>query len=238
MKDEFQANTSHELRTPLNGIIGLTESLMDGVAGHYRKMPCPTSPCYVNFFILPFSRGVLILLNTFDRVSEDGASELMLVAGYSGVGKSALVHEVHKSLTEKRAYFISGKFDQFQRNLPYASLIEAFRELVQQLLTESKSQLAQWKSKLLQALEANGQVILGLIPEVEFIIGPQPDVPELPPVETQFRLNETFRHFVRVFTQKEHPLVLFLDDLQWADLASRNYGQCRGFDGRKNPETP
>jgi len=149
-----------------------------------------------------------------------GSSELMLVAGYSGIGKSALVNEVHKSLVRQRGYFISGKFDQFKRNIPYASLIQAFQELVRQLLSETEAQLETWKQKLLDALGSNGQVIIDVIPEVELIIGEQPPVPQLGPTETQNRFNLVFQKFIGVFTAKEHPLVIFLDDLQWADSAS------------------
>lgn len=146
--------------------------------------------------------------------------ELMLVTGYSGIGKSSLVNEVHKPITQQRGYFISGKFDQFKRNIPYASLIQAFQSLMQQLLTESSDRLQHWKQKLLTALGPNGQVIIDVIPEVELIIGQQPAAPELGATEAQNRLNQVFQSFIQVFTQPDHPLVLFLDDLQWADSAS------------------
>ncbi|MGB7442437.1 MAG: AAA family ATPase [Coleofasciculaceae cyanobacterium] len=146
--------------------------------------------------------------------------ELMLVAGYSGIGKSALVAEVHKPITEKRGYFISGKFDQFQRNIPYSAIVSAFKELMRQLLTESEAQLTQWREKLLAAVGSNGQVIIAVIPEVELIIGKQPPVPDLAPTESQNRFNLVFQNFIRAFCKKEHPLVIFLDDLQWADSAT------------------
>ncbi|BAY46201.1 serine/threonine protein kinase and signal transduction histidine kinase [Scytonema sp. HK-05] len=153
------------------------------------------------------------------RVSQ-GASEMMLVTGYSGIGKSALVQEVYKPITEKRGYFTSGKFDQYQRDIPYVSLVQAFRSLIRQLLTESQAQIENWREKLLAALGSNGQVIVDVIPEVELIIGPQPAVPELAATEAQNRFNFVFQNFIKVFTQASHPLVLFLDDLQWADGAS------------------
>ncbi len=162
---------------------------------------------------------VATLLEAFDRVSS-GTTEMMLVSGYSGIGKSCLVHEVHKPIVRQRGYFISGKFDQFKRNIPYASLIQAFQELMRQLLTETDDQIAVWKSKLLEALGSNGQVIIDVIPEVERIIGSQPVVPQLGPLESQNRFNRVFQQFIHVFSQPEHPLVLFLDDLQWADLPS------------------
>ncbi|MBD2042518.1 ATP-binding sensor histidine kinase [Microcoleus sp. FACHB-672] len=149
-----------------------------------------------------------------------GKSEMMLVAGYSGIGKSALVNEIHKPIVAARGYFIAGKFDQYKRNIPYASLIQAFQSLMRQLLTESSEQIEAWKQKLLEAFGPNGQVIIDVIPEVELIVGKQQPVPQLGAAEAQNRFNRVFQQFIHVFTKKEHPLVLFLDDLQWADLAS------------------
>ncbi|BAZ00933.1 serine/threonine protein kinase and signal transduction histidine kinase with GAF and PAS/PAC sensor [Tolypothrix tenuis PCC 7101] len=159
------------------------------------------------------------LLTAFERTSL-GKTELMLISGYSGIGKSALVHELYKLITEKRGYFISGKFDQLHRDIPYQALVAAFQELVRQLLTENELQLQQWREKILAALGANGQIIIDVIPEVELIIGKQPAVPELPFTEAQNRFNLVFQNFIQVFCQKEHPLVIFLDDLQWTDSAT------------------
>jgi predicted ATPase/tRNA A-37 threonylcarbamoyl transferase component Bud32 len=164
-------------------------------------------------------RDIKTLLTAFERASK-GQHEMMLVTGYAGIGKSSLVQETHKPITEKRGYFISGKFDQFQRNIPYAAFVNAFTELVRQLLTESEKQLIEWKEKILKAVGPNGPVIIEVIPEVEFIIGQQPDVPQLPPAESQNRFNLVLQNFIKVFTQPEHPLVIFLDDLQWVDSAS------------------
>ena len=161
------------------------------------------------------------LLAAFERVSQ-GASEMMLVSGYAGIGKSALVQEIYKPITQQRGYFISGKFDQFQRNIPYAAPIQAFSSLIRQLLTESETQIEEWRKKLLEALGPNGQVIIDVIPEVELITGPQPEVPALAPTEAQNRFQLVFGNFIKVFTQPEHPIVLFLDDFQWADGASLN----------------
>ena len=159
------------------------------------------------------------LLSAFDRVIQ-GKSEIMLVSGYSGIGKSALVQEIYKPITRQKGYFISGKFDQLQRNIPYASLIQAFQGLIRQLLTESEAQIVIWRLQLLDALGVNGQVIIDVIPEVELIIGKQPVVVELAPKEAQNRFNLVFQNFIKVFTKPEHPLVIFLDDLQWTDTAS------------------
>ncbi|NDJ24662.1 AAA family ATPase [Nostoc sp. B(2019)] len=159
------------------------------------------------------------LLTAFEQVNQ-GKQELLLVAGYSGIGKSALVSEIHKPVIQKRGYFITGKFEQFKRNVPYVSLIQALQELTRQLLAESEVQLAAWREKLLVALAPNAQIIIDVIPEVELIIGKQPEVPQLGATESQNRFNLVFQKFISVFAQKEHPLVLFLDDLQWADSAS------------------
>ncbi|MGB0385857.1 MAG: AAA family ATPase [Ardenticatenaceae bacterium] len=159
------------------------------------------------------------LTGAFQRVST-GATEMMLVAGYAGIGKSALVQEVYKPITLVRGYYLAGKFDQFQRDIPYAAFIQAFRSLMRQLLTESEADIARWREKLQAALGPLGQVISRVIPEVELIIGPQPDVPELAPTQAQNRFNLVFQNFINVFAQVEHPLVIFLDDLQWADRAS------------------
>ncbi|MFC1848918.1 response regulator [candidate division CSSED10-310 bacterium] len=156
------------------------------------------------------------LMTTFENIS-NGEKEIMLVTGYSGIGKSALVHEIHKPIVQKRGRFISGKFDQFQSNIPYASLIQAFKKLGHQILSESEEQVSFWKHKLLNAIGPNGQIIIDVIPEVALIIGQQPAVPVLPPTESLNRFNLVFQSFLRTFAAPDHPLVLFLDDLQWAD---------------------
>jgi predicted ATPase/tRNA A-37 threonylcarbamoyl transferase component Bud32 len=159
------------------------------------------------------------LMAAFERVSQ-GTTEMMFVAGFSGIGKSVLVQEIHKPIVRQRGYFILGKFDQFKRNIPFTSLVQAFQDLIRQLLTESQAQIATWKAKLLDALGLDGQVLIDVIPEIELIIGKQPAVAELSPTASQNRFNLLFQKFIRVFTQAEHPLVIFLDDLQWADNAS------------------
>ncbi|MDY6898521.1 MAG: AAA family ATPase, partial [Cyanobacteriota bacterium] len=159
------------------------------------------------------------LLAAFDRVS-NGNSELMLVAGFSGIGKTAVINEVHKPIVKQRGYFIKGKFDQFNRNIPLDAFVQAFRDLMAQLLSETDAQLLSTKHKILQALGDNAQVIIDVIPELEQIIGEQPAVAELSGTAAQNRFNLLFQKFIQVFTSKEHPLVIFLDDLQWADSAS------------------
>lgn len=162
---------------------------------------------------------IQILLSGFDRVSQ-GSSEMILISGDAGIGKSVLVQEIYKPITRQRGYFISGKFDQFQRDIPYKPIIQAFHALTTQLLSENEDHLIAWRNKLLNALGNNGQVITNVLPEMEMIIGPQEAVPELGPVESQNRFNLVFQNFIQIFTQPEHPLVLFLDDLQWVDSAS------------------
>ncbi|GAB4382676.1 MAG: hypothetical protein Kow00121_43270 [Elainellaceae cyanobacterium] len=153
-------------------------------------------------------------------IKQTGVSRLMLVAGYSGIGKSVLVRELHKPITQQRGYFVAGKFDQYQRNIPYSAVVSAFTDLVQQLLTEPDQQLNHWRERLLAALNDNGQVIVEFIPDLELVIGKQPAVADLSPLEAQNRFNLVLQRFIHVFAQPEHPLVLFLDDLQWVDTAS------------------
>lgn len=183
---------------------------------------------------------VATLLATFNRVSgkiysgsestETGVvsplslsyprSEMMLVSGFSGIGKTAVVNEVHKPIVRQRGYFIKGKFDQLQRNIPLSGFLQAFRDLMGQLLSESDEKIAHWQDKILSALGENGQLVIELVPELESIIGKQLPVPELSGSAAQNRFNLLFKKFIQVFTTQEHPLVIFLDDLQWADAAS------------------
>ena len=162
---------------------------------------------------------VFSLLAAFDRVSA-GSTEIMLVSGFSGIGKTAVVNEVQKPIVRQRGYFIKGKFDQFQRNLPFSAFVQAFRDLMGQLLSETDAKVEQCKLEILAALGDSAQVIVEVIPELERIIGPQPPVPELSGSAGQNRFNLLLEKFIKVFTTKEHPLVIFLDDLQWADSAS------------------
>ncbi|MBH8575424.1 AAA family ATPase [Nostocaceae cyanobacterium CENA369] len=159
------------------------------------------------------------LLDAFERVSQ-GSKEITLVAGFSGIGKTAVVNEVHKPIVRQRGYFIKGKFDQFGRDIPFSAFVQAFRDLMTQLLSESDAQLAHWQTKILSALGDNGQVLVEVIPELEAIIGKQLPVPELSGSAAQSRFNLLFGKFIQVFTAPQHPLVIFIDDLQWADSAS------------------
>jgi predicted ATPase/signal transduction histidine kinase len=147
-------------------------------------------------------------------------SEMMLVAGFSGIGKTAVINEIHKPIVRQRGYFIKGKYDQFQRNIPFSAFVQAFRDLMEQLLSESDAELEQWQRKIITAVGENGQVIVEVIPELERIIGKQQPVSELSGSAAENRFNLLFQKFISVFATQEHPLVIFLDDLQWSDSAS------------------
>ncbi|MGD1805748.1 AAA family ATPase [Dapis sp. BLCC M126] len=166
------------------------------------------------------------LINAFERVANSSqslaTSQLILVSGYSGIGKSALVRSLYQPITEKPGYFIWGKFDQFQKNIPYSALVNAFSYLVKQLLTESQTMLEQWREKILTALGNNARVVIDVIPDLELIIGTQAPIPKLDGSEAQNRFNLVFQNFIQAFCTSEHPLVIFLDDLQWIDLATLN----------------
>ncbi|MEM8641614.1 MAG: AAA family ATPase [Cyanobacteria bacterium P01_G01_bin.54] len=164
-------------------------------------------------------KEVQALLAAFERVTT-GKSEMMLVAGFSGIGKTAVINEVHKPITNKQGYFISGKFDQFNRDIPLNAFVQAFRNLMKQLLGETNTILHQWKMKILAVVGENGRVLIDVIPELEMIIGSQPPVLELSGNAAQNRFNLLLKKFVEAIATPQHPLVLFLDDLQWADSAS------------------
>src|SRR6266478_5224569 len=165
-------------------------------------------------------REVETLLASFDRVVKSGTPELLLVSGYSGIGKSSVVNELHKALVWPRGLFASGKFDQYKRDIPYSTLAQAFQSLIRALLAKSEADLAPWRDALRDALDPNGKLIVDLVPELKLIIGEQPPVPELPPQQAQGRFQLVFRRFIGVFARPEHPLALFLDDLQWLDAAT------------------
>lgn len=163
-------------------------------------------------------KEIKILESAFERVNKN-FREVVMVTGYSGVGKSQLVNTVRRSIKKQLGYFISGKFDQFEHDIPYSALVHSFKDLVQQILGENKEQIEVWKNKLLDSLGSNGQIIINLIPEVEFIIGKQPEVIEVSVEERKNHFFKVFKDFVRTFCEAQHPLIIFLDDLQWADLS-------------------
>src|SRR5499427_5757374 len=166
------------------------------------------------------AREIERLLASFDRIVKNGAPELVLVSGYSGIGKSSVVNELHKVLVPPRGLFASGKFDQYKRDIPYATLAQAFQSLVRPLLGKSEADLTRWRDALQEALGPSAGLIADLVPEVKLIIGEPPPVPELLPQDAQRRFQLVFRRFINVFARLEHPLALFLDDLQWLDAAT------------------
>src|SRR5580704_5442529 len=168
-------------------------------------------------------REVDTLLAAFDRVVAGGRPVLVLVSGYSGVGKSVVVNELHKSLVLPRGLFASGKFDQYKRDIPYATIAQAFQSLIRPLLSKPQAELSKWQDDLRQALSPNGSLLVDLVPELKLIIGEQPPVSPLPPQEAKARSHLAFRRFVTVFARAQHPLALFLDDLQWLDAATLDF---------------
>ena len=169
-----------------------------------------------------YGRGseVDILLAAFDRIVAGGRPELVLVSGYSGIGKSAVVNELQKPLVPPRGLFAAGKFDQYKRDIPYATLAQAFQGLIRPLLSKNEEDLRRWRDALREALDPNGLLMVELVPELKHIIGEQPPVPEASPHDAQGRFQLVFRRFIGVFARPEHPLALFLDDLQWLDAAT------------------
>lgn len=166
---------------------------------------------------------VSTLVDAFRRTRAEGAPRLLLVSGDPGIGKSSLVNEIHAPIVEAAGYFVAGKFDQFKRNVPFASLTEALRDLVRQVLTEPHDQLRRHRAALTDAVGANGRLLLDAIPELVQLTGPLEDVPELAPIESQNRYRQVFRSFVEVFARPEHPLCVLLDDIQWIDSATLDW---------------
>jgi predicted ATPase/HPt (histidine-containing phosphotransfer) domain-containing protein len=159
------------------------------------------------------------LLRVYDEAAA-GHTRLLLVAGPSGIGKTSLVHETKKKISEQRGYFVAGKCDQLQRDVPLSPVLRGLRGLARQLVAEPASHLERWSARIREALGPNGAVLTAVIPELEWIIGPQKPVPDLRPLEAQHRFHDALESFLDVFTRADHPLVLFLDDLQWADAAT------------------
>jgi serine/threonine protein kinase len=166
------------------------------------------------------SREVEALLASFERVVATGRPELVLVSGYSGIGKSAVVNELHKAVVQPRGVFISGKFEQHKVEIPYSTLAQAFQGLIREILGKSEAELDRWRTAILDAVGSNGQLMVNVVPELELIIGEQPPLPEVPVTEAESRFHTVFRSFLAVFAREDHPLALFLDDLQWIDAGT------------------
>src|SRR6202042_3153391 len=165
-------------------------------------------------------REIEALIAAFDRVVAQGSTELVLVSGYSGIGKSSVVNELHKALVPLRGLFAAGKLDQYKRDIPYATVAQALQTLIRQLLSKPESELSRWRDQLRHALDPHGALVTNLIPELKFIIGEQPAVPDVGAAATKARFQMAMRGMIGVFARAEHPLALFLDDLQWLDAAT------------------
>ena len=159
---------------------------------------------------------IAALEDALERVSQ-GATEMVLISGSAGVGKTVLVGEIHRSVAQKNGYLISGKFDQLRHNIPYSALIQALRGLIREVSVEEKSRRERWKSRIRAALGPNGQLVTRVVPELEQVVGPQPPLPEMGALESRNRFTTVLLDFISVFCEKTHPLVIFLDDLQWVD---------------------
>src|SRR3984957_12107934 len=163
---------------------------------------------------------IATLLAAFDRVVMHGRSEFVLVSGYSGIGKSSVVNELHKVIVLPRGIFISGKFDLRLRDTPHSTLAQAFQGLIQQLQNSQANDIARWRDAIKEAVGNQGRLLTDLIPDLVRLIGPQPTVAVLSPVDAELRFQTVFQRFVGVFARAEHPLVIFVDDLQWLDPAT------------------
>jgi predicted ATPase len=202
--------------TPLHGVFGAWSTsirceanwIPPGLFGHSRSQRTRAA------------RRSCALLSAFDQVIATGTPALVLVSGYSGIGKSSVVRELDKAIVLPRGIFLSGKFDQYRRDIPYATLAQAFRTFIRQILSQSESEVERWRDAIQKSVGPNGQLVVSLIPELEFIIGKQPPVAALPATEAERRFHMVFRSFLAVIACKEHPLAVFLDDLQWLDAAT------------------
>jgi len=205
LKDLQRAET--ELR--ISGIISIFDIASDDISSK---------------FIIPEKlygreRETGILFNEFANAAS-GIPGTIFISGDPGIGKSFLINELHKPLASERGYFIQGKFDQLKKNVPYNAFLSAFKIFVKQILTESDDKVLYWKNLILKHIGKNGKILIDVIPDIELIIGKQQDLPALKPVETQNRFLRTFQNFITAISKKNHPLVLFIDDLQWADIGS------------------
>jgi predicted ATPase/signal transduction histidine kinase len=190
----------------------------------FAESPSSSQDSHVRFPVPPRLYGreahLATLLQGLERVAQRGQPEFILVRGYSGIGKSSLVNELGRPVAQRRGFFLSGKCDQFQREIPYTPLAKALRGLTYQLMASPEPERTRWRERLHEAWGDQGQVLVDVVPPLEFLVGRQPPVPELPPAEAQHRFNRLFLKFLGVFATPERPLVVFLDDLQWVDLAS------------------
>ncbi|MCF8076941.1 MAG: AAA family ATPase, partial [Desulfotignum sp.] len=164
-------------------------------------------------------RDITIMLESFERISR-GHGEVLLVPGPSGVGKTALVKELQMPVLTRNGFFIRGKFDQYQQNIPYFAFRQALAELCREFQTGNVAQISKFKTDILLAIGSLGQVLVDLVPEFESFIGGQPPLEEISPQEARYRFAGVLRNFLKVICRPEHPLVLFIDDWQWADTAS------------------
>ena len=165
-------------------------------------------------------KEIEILVSAFEQVVADGRTRLLLVSGYSGIGKSALVNELHKTLVPTCGIFASGKFEQYKRDIPYAAITQALENIVQEILGRSDDEVQLYESKLHQGLGLNGYLLTELVPDLELLIGKQPILPELTAFEAEKRLMSAIRQLIIAVSSRGQPLVLFFDDLQWSDLSS------------------
>ena len=212
-------------RTAAGVEIDLRQCLVQWQARHYiDQFPLATQDASDRLLISEKLYGreteINALVSAFDRVVTHGTVQMVLVSGYAGIGKSSIVNELHKVLVPPRGLFAAGKFDQYKRDIPYMTLAQAFQSLVRDLLGKSDTELARWRRALQEALGPNGLLMVNLIPELPLIIGEQPQVPDLPPQDAQNRFQLVFLRFLGAFARPEHPLALFIDDLQWLDTAT------------------
>jgi predicted ATPase/signal transduction histidine kinase/predicted Ser/Thr protein kinase len=162
------------------------------------------------------------ILSEFDAAAK-GSFRSLFISGFSGIGKTRLIQELQKPIVKNRGYFTSGKFDVYQKNIPYSSLIQAFRNLMRTFLTESDERVEDWRRKILAAVGNRGRVVTEVIPELETLIGEQPEFQPLPPIEARNRFHDVFGRFLGCLASEESPIVLFIDDLQWCDIASFDF---------------
>ncbi|MGP9810233.1 trifunctional serine/threonine-protein kinase/ATP-binding protein/sensor histidine kinase [Rhodopseudomonas sp. NSM] len=163
------------------------------------------------------------LLSAYHRVASTGATEWVFISGYSGAGKSATVNELRKTLAPTNGWFISGKFDQYKRDIPFATLAQAFQSRLRQILGQDRDELARWRGLLGDAVGPYGELMINLVPELALLIGSQPAVADLSPQESKSRFQAVLGRFLGALARPEHPLVLFLDDLQWFDTATSDF---------------